>query len=57
MCIHEAAITFISDTLYYWWYWTKGGAVLHLEELEASGIYSTTFEKLSTHRQLVMKKT
>lgn len=36
---HYLTITsFMCDTLYYWWYWTKGGAVLHLQEFRTNSI-------------------
>lgn len=39
VCSHRiATVSIVCDTLYYWWYWTKGGAVLHLDELKAGRI-------------------
>lgn len=39
VCSHYLAITsFMCDTLYYWSYWTKGGAVLHLQEFKTNSI-------------------
>lgn len=33
VCSHKiVTASFVCDTVYYWWYWTKGGAVLRLVE-------------------------